>query len=170
MRLNHTLIFLLIILAAFTRLIPHMPNFTAVGALGVFAGVYVERKYLAYVMVLFAMIVSDIFLGFHAISFVVYGAIVFSTFLAGEYGRKNTRLRLAILTLSSSVAFFVITNFGVWLLTDMYPKSITGLSACYIAAIPFFKNQLLGDMFYMSVLAGSVYLIKNIVFFKELEM
>ena len=57
-------------------------------------------------------------------------------------------------TLSSSVLFFVITNFGVWFSGTMYTKTFEGLATCYVAAIPFFRNTLAGDVFYVAVLFG----------------
>ena len=52
--------------------------------------------------------------------------------------------------LLSSLSFFIITNFGVWLMH--YPKSLTGLLECYTLAIPFFRNSLIGDFFFAGVL------------------
>jgi hypothetical protein len=54
------------------------------------------------------------------------------------------------------VLFFVVTNFGVWAFTDMYPRTGDGLTACFIAAIPFFRNTLAGDLFYAAVLFGGL--------------
>jgi hypothetical protein len=58
--------------------------------------------------------------------------------------------------LASSIIFFVLTNFGVWAFGSWYPKTWEGLVACYVAAIPFFHNTLLGDAFYVSVLFGGL--------------
>jgi hypothetical protein len=61
----------------------------------------------------------------------------------------------------SSLLFFVITNFGVWLGSGMYPHSALGLAGCYTAAIPFFNSTLLSDMVYSALFFGSFELAKR---------
>jgi hypothetical protein len=63
--------------------------------------------------------------------------------------------------LASSVLFFVLTNFGVWAFDALYPKTLEGLMACYVAAIPFFRNTLLGDLSYTVVLFGGFALLER---------
>jgi hypothetical protein len=69
-------------------------------------------------------------------------------------------------TLGASVLFYLITNFGVWIdPVSAYPKNFDGLVQSYIAAIPFFRNTLTGDLVYTGVLFGvyelSFYLAKR---------
>jgi hypothetical protein len=71
-------------------------------------------------------------------------------------GRQRSGWRVAGFTLAGSLVFFVVSNFGVWLFQSMYPKSLEGLAACYIAAIPFFRNSLLGDAGYAVLLFGGL--------------
>ena len=63
---------LMILAAAFTRLIPHYPNFTAVGAIALFGGAYFSKKYLAFIVPIVALLISDLFLGFYSGMWVVY--------------------------------------------------------------------------------------------------
>ena len=91
------------------------------------------------------MVLSDLFLGFHSISIVVYAAFLFVSFI-GTQSKKPSVFAILL----SSFSFFVITNFGVWLIS--YPKSWVGLVECYTLAIPFFRNSLLGDFFYAGLM------------------
>ena len=133
------------IIAVLFRLVPHLPNFTPVTAIALFGGLYFSNKTLAYVAPLFIMLLSDLFLGFHSISIVVYAAFLFVSFIGTQ--SKNPSVFAILL---SSISFFVITNFGVWLIS--YPKSWVGLVECYTLAIPFFRNSLLGDFFYAGLM------------------
>jgi hypothetical protein len=143
---------LLIAFAALSRFVPHPANFTPIAAMALFGGVYFDKRY-AFVIPMAAMLVSDYFLGFHNVLPYVYGSFVL-TGLIGIWlkGHKSVGWIVGA-SLSSSVLFFVITNFGVWM-TGGYPQNSAGLVECYVAAIPFFRNTLLGDLLYVGVLFG----------------
>ncbi|HBU06656.1 MAG TPA: hypothetical protein DEB09_01070 [Candidatus Magasanikbacteria bacterium] len=146
---------LLIILGVATRFLPHPANFAPIGAIALFGALYLPKKY-ALIIPLLAMFISDIFIGFYSwqIMVAVYGSFI----LAGILGltiRKNIKFASVLsITLLSSVLFFIITNFAVWAFGTMYIHNFTGLMQSYIMAIPFFKNSLLGDLFYVGVLVG----------------
>ena len=137
---------LFIIVAALMRLIPHPPNFVPITAIAIFAGVKFNNIKIAYTIPISIMLISDLFIGFYSISLFVYLAfiliITYSSFIK-KYSLKNIIL--------SSVMFFVITNFGVWLMGG-YPKSIEGLVLCYTMAIPFFTNSIIADLFFSAIL------------------
>ena len=61
---------------------------------------------------------------------------------------------LAIMTIGSSVLFFVVTNFAVWIMWDYYPNTLEGLIMCYTMAIPFFQNTLLGTVVYTALMVS----------------
>ena len=136
---------LFILVAAIIRLFPHLPNVTPITAMALFSGVYFSNKKLAFAAPLLAMAISDIFLGFHTISIFVYAAFV----LVGVIGMTSKKMSFTSILLSS-ISFFIITNFGVWLIG--YPKTLDGLIECYTLAIPFFRNSLIGDFFYAAVM------------------
>ena len=151
------LCFLLILFAALSRLVPHPYNFTPVGALGLFAGAYLPmRRY--WVLPVIALLISDLFIGFyHPVAMIsVYLAFI----LCGVIGRfvlmqKRSVMRLAVTSLSASCLFFVLSNFGDWLSgINHYPMTLNGLIECYVMAIPFFGNTVLGDLFYVTMLFG----------------
>jgi len=134
------------LLAVVARLVPHPPNFAPIGGLALFSGSHFKKK-IALLIPLAAMLISDVFLGFHNTMIYVYA----SFFLAVLIGRliKNNRWRsLALASLTSSVLFFLITNFGVWLSYSMYPKTLAGLFQSYLMGLPFFRNTILSDFFY----------------------
>ncbi len=156
--------FLIIIFAVILRLIPHVPNFAPISAMALFGGVYLNKEY-ALIVPLLAMFLSDIFLGFHSTILFVYGSFLLIGFM-GIWLSKHKNLRnIFLATFFSSVLFFIITNFGVWINGGLYPKMLTGLLDCYVSAIPFFRNTILGDAFYVSLFFGSYELAIN--FFKK---
>lgn len=134
-----------IAIAAIFRLLPHLPNVTPVTAMALFSGAYFTNKKLAFAIPLLAMLVSDLFLGFSGITLFVYAAFILVSYIGLSSKKMNIKT-----ILFSSLSFFVITNFGVWLIG--YPKTMTGLVECYTLAIPFFRNALIGDFFFAGVL------------------
>lgn len=148
----------IILFAVILRLIPHPPNFAPIAAMALFGGAYLNKRY-ALIVPIIAMLISDYFLGFHNTMLFVYSSFLLTGFI-GLWLRKHRKIKNVFLaTLCSSLLFFIITNFGVWLVGNMYPKTFAGFIECYIAAIPFFRNTLLGDLFYTAIFFGSYELI-----------
>ncbi|OGH84454.1 MAG: hypothetical protein A2261_00245 [Candidatus Magasanikbacteria bacterium RIFOXYA2_FULL_44_8] len=148
-------IYLLLILAVASRFLPHPANFTAIGAIAMFGGLYLPRRY-AVVGPLVAMFVSDIFLGFYhpvTMASVYLGFIIMTGIgLAVRQDKKITTVLGG--TILGSVIFFLITNLSVWIFGGMYAQNLSGLVQCYYMAIPFFKNTLAGDLTYVTILVG----------------
>lgn len=143
----------MIIGGALMRLLPHAPNFAPIAAMALFGGTYLNKKY-AIILPLAAMLVSDLFIGFHDTMIYVYGAFVLTGFM-GIYLRKHKNFKNVIgASLFSSILFFLITNFGVWA-QGMYARDITGLWQSYVMGLPFFRSTLLGDLFYVGVFFGT---------------
>lgn len=147
---------LLILAAALSRLLPNPPNFSPIEAVGLFAGAWLASRWLAVLVPLAALLISDAFLGFHSGMPVVYGAMALIALAAhsGLRGRVSVG-RVAFFGLAGASFFFIVTNFFVWLSSGMYPHSGAGLIACYVAAIPFFHNQLAGVAVYSTALFGA---------------
>lgn len=165
-RQNNTLLLsavLLIVAAAFTRLFPHYPNFTAIGAIAVFGGSVIKDKKLAFLLPLGALLLSDVCLqlftstkGFYGISqYFVYSAFLIITALAAFMKRRSVA-NIALAAIWSGAIFFIISNFGVWLSSDFYPKNLAGLGACYWASIPFYKNEIFGN-FILNLVIGNIF-------------
>lgn len=157
--LNLVTSILLILFAAFSRLIPHPANFTAVAAIALFSGTYMNKKYM-FVIPLAAMLISDLILGFHSTMIWVYGSFLL-IYLVGIWLRSHKKVGfIAGATLFSSVLFFIVTNFGMWL-TGYYGLTFNGLVQCYTLAIPFFRNSLAGDLLYVAVMFGIYELVSR---------
>jgi len=149
---------IIITFAAVMRLLPHPANMAPIAAMALFGGVYLNKRY-ALIMPLLAMGISDIFLGFHDTIVFVYGSFLL-TGLIGLLVRKHKSVQtIALATLISSVLFFLITNFGVWLMGMLYPKTLSGLADAYMMGLPFFRNTLLGDLGYVTLFFGSYELV-----------
>ena len=131
-----------LILAA-SRFIPHPPNFTALIALGFYIPVFFGLRFVPIVAICFA--VTDIFIGFHSTTLFTWGSILFIGYIS-KFFFKSIPLRI-IGALSGALAFFIITNFGVWV-SGGYEKNLYGLIMCYTLAIPFFTYTLLSTLLY----------------------
>lgn len=154
MKQKENLIILFILIAVWFRLIPHLPNFTPVTTLALFSGLMLKRKWLSMSIPLVAMILSDLVLGFSAISMWVYLGFASITMIGWFLDKMNTKSILL-----SSLVFFIISNFGAWVLG--YPHTIEGLIMCYILAIPFFGYSIMGDLFWGYALKYSYKLLEN---------
>ena len=145
--------FFIVIVAVLLRLLPHPPNVAPIAAMALFGGAYLNKKY-ALVLPLAAMLVSDLFLGFHSTMAYVYGSFLV-TGLAGLWlSRHRTIFNIIALTFTSSILFFLVTNFGVWASGGLYPKTFDGLMTSYVMGLPFFRNTLVGNFFYVGALFG----------------
>lgn len=143
-----------VLIAAFSRLIPHPPNFTAIGAMALFGGAYFSKKYLAFLIPLGAMLLTDLVIGFHTTMIAVYISFALIVMIGFSLRENRKAGNLFLASVSSSVLFFAVTNFAVWGMGTFYPLNFTGLAACFTAAIPFFHYNLVGDLLYTAVLFG----------------
>lgn len=149
------MVVVLILLAAASRLLPHPPNFAPIAAIGLFAGAALDRR-AAWLVPLAALLLSDVVLGFyHPVSmFWNYAGFAACLLLgAALLGPARSLPRFAGATLASSLAFFALSNFGMWA-SGYYPRTAAGLVECYVAALPFFRNTLLSDVVYTAALFG----------------
>lgn len=158
----------MILLAAFSRIIPHMPNFSPLGAIGLFGAAHFQKKWLSFLIPIAATWLSDLFINnviyaqyypkfiwFYEGFYWQYGSYLLIT-LAGVFILKkvNTQRVLAG-ALASTAIFFLISNFGCWIGSTFYPQNFSGLITCYAAGIHFLKGTMWGDLFYSGVLFGS---------------
>lgn len=158
----------LIFSAAFCRIIPHMPNFSPLAAIGLFGAARFVKKWQAFLIPITAIWLSDLF-----INNVIYGQYYpkFTWFYEGfywQYGsyllitlagififKKLSAKRVMAGVIIATAIFFLVSNFGSWIGKPTYPQNVGGLITCYIAGIPFLKGTLLGDLCYSAVLFGS---------------
>ncbi len=159
MKIRTTTVIGFVLLAAVSRLLPHPPNVAPIMAMALFGGAYFSDRRLAFLLPLAAMLLSDLVIGLHSQLLPVYAAFALIVLVGRGLQSRRTFAGIAGTTLLGSVLFFVITNFGVWALDQIYPKTWGGLAACYVAAIPFFRNALTGDILYSALLFGGFELL-----------
>ncbi len=156
-----------LLIAAFSRLIPHPFNFTPIAGMALFGGALLTDKKLALAIPLVAMFISDIFLGFHDQMLGVYVSFIMISFIGFWLSSNYNTGKIILASLSSSLLFFLVTNFYCWLIYPMYSKDLAGLISAYTLAIPFYSNDvfgsffvntILGDLFYTSTLFGAYHL------------
>ena len=154
-------IFGIIMFGAIMRLVPHWPNFTPIVAMALFGGAYFKKKYLAFLIPIAALLVSDFVLGFHAYLISVYLSFAIIVGI-GIFMRNRIKVGSVLLaSVSSSLLFFILTNFAVWIGSPFYPQNMLGLMESFTAGLPFLNNGLLGDLFYNTVFFGGFYLAQQ---------
>lgn len=173
-----TIIATLLILAAIIyRVLPHPPNFAPITGVALFGGAVFSRKWLALLIPFVALYMGDLIINntiarsffadvqgfvwfspYMIFNFLAFGLIVF----VGYVGiKKLSFARVIGGALGASLLFFIITNFGSWLTSGFYPRTLTGLIECFVAAIPFFQSTLLGDMVFTFIMFGSYMIAMN---------
>lgn len=156
-------IYLLLILGIATRFIPHPGNFTAMGAIALFSGLYLTKKE-SLLLPLGAMLISDLFIGFYLPSIMasVYIGFILMV-LIGQY-LKN-KIGFWTVTggaLFGSLIFFLLTNTAVWSFGTMYTHNFAGLMQSYYMALPFWRNEIMANLFYTAVLIGGYEMVKKL--------
>ena len=144
----------LILILAFARLIPHPPNFTPIIAVAIMSGYFFRNIYMSFSILLISMLIADIFIGFYENIIFVYMALLLISFVFYKISNKINFKNLFIYSFFGSLIFFIISNFGVWVLGSpevrdiAYAKNLNGLVECYILAIPFFGNTFLSTLIF----------------------
>jgi hypothetical protein len=145
----------LVALGVAGRLLPHAWNFAPIVAIGLFAGAYLDKR-LAFITPVAAMLISDSFIGFYEwrMNLIVYVAMA----LAGGVGillrRRKNPITIGAAAMLGSTLFFLITNAAVWYFGSSYDPGIKGLFASLVAGLPFFRNAIVGDVWYSFALFG----------------
>ncbi|RHX91935.1 DUF6580 family putative transport protein [Leptospira stimsonii] len=160
-RSKSLIVFSLILIAVAGRYFPHPANFSPILAISLFAGAHFASKKLSLVLPVLSLLIGDMFIGFHDLMPVVYGMCLLLVVMGWKLRASSSVGRIVLSSLVGSVAFFAVTNFFVWLTSGMYTLDLNGFAQCYIMAIPFFPNSLLGDLFYTTVLFGAFALIEK---------
>lgn len=164
----------LIVLAALSRVVPHMLNFSPLGAIGLFGAAYFSKKWQALLVPIAAIWLSDLFINnvvyasthpsftwFYNGFYWQYGTYILITIAGFFIFKKVTLPRILVGVLTSTLLFFLVTNFACWPGNPLYAQNFSGLMSCFAAGIPFLKGTLLGDLFYSGVLFGSFALLQQ---------
>jgi hypothetical protein len=161
------LAYLFVVLAILIRFLPHAFHFTPVGAALLFFAAKQPAKRLWVPIALFAA--SDVALNLFVYHFPVSLSTFASVLWYGAYAgigmllkNRESVLRVAGASVSGSVAFFLLSNFMVWLGGTMYPMTLAGLATCFTAAIPFFRGTITGDALFTAVFFGLPVVVKTV--------
>jgi len=163
-----------IFIASFFRLLPHWPNFTPMAAIALMGGALISNRLVGVIIPLIAMLISDIltitFINYRWITFedyfsspstaLLYLSFILITFMGYWLRERQSWSNLALTSLLSACVFFLITNFGDWLINPL-PKTAAGLLATYELGIPFFGYNLLGNLFYTFLFFGVFYYLNT---------
>src|SRR5258705_11145742 len=144
----------IIILAAVLRIVPHPWNFTPIGAMALFSGAMFRDRRVAFLFPPIALFAGAPFVGFHCLIPVVYASFLLSVCIGTGLANRRGILRVGGAVFLGALQFFLVTNFAVWQLFGTYPRTPTGLAACYIAGLPLFGNTLAGDAIYATLFFG----------------
>jgi hypothetical protein len=144
---------LLVVVGVLLRLAPHPWNMTPVGASALFAGARLPLP-VAIAVPVGTLAISDLLIGMHSLWWVTWGTCAIAVLLGALLRDRASALAVGGVTFAGSLLFFITTNVGVWAQGGMYPMTWDGLVACFVAAIPFFQNSLVGDLLWSGVLFG----------------
>ncbi len=180
MRIGSIAIFItMVLLVVGARVLPHPPNFTPLMAVAIFSGALFRGRWMGYLIPLGAMILSDWIIGFHDLSLMVYVSMVPAVWLASRFasdvkpvGEKRSffGLKWMGLGLGSDLIFFVASNFAVWGLSGYYARTAQGLLECFVLALPFLLNQLLGTGTFLGLLLFTWYGLKVLMQWRSAEV
>ena len=148
----------LIAVAVIVRTLPHPDNFTPLTALAIFSGLLLRPR-LALWVPLIAIAASDFFQPTHDLFWLTWGCFYLTTLVGMSLRGRMSALPILAGTLTGTLIFFVLTNLGVWIWQDLYPKTASGLLECYVMALPFVRNAVAGDLVY----AGVFYLVYRLI-------
>jgi len=156
----------LTLISALGRLMPHAPNVTPLGGSCLFAGSRIAG-WLAWVLPLAVMLVTDPLVGGYRLSSIaIYAAFLINVWIGRRFVQKITPMRVGSAAFVGSLQFFLITNFAVWLegslgAAPFYRANFGGLSACYLAALPFWGRTLAGDLLFSGAIFGLYELLRS---------
>jgi len=160
------LAYVFVALAVAMRFLPHSFGFTPVAASLLFFGARgaARRAWIPLVMLASSDVLLTLFwykypfTWDHFVTWAWYAAILW---LGTQLRSTNSWLRIGGSSLAASISFFVVSNFAVWAAwNDMYPKTWQGLMTCYASAVPFFRSNLMGDLFFTAVFFASPFALK----------
>lgn len=147
-------LFMIVLAAAASRLLPHPENVAPIAAMALFGGAKCERTGMAFVLPALALFLSDALIGFYENMAVVYLAFALVVCLGFTLRRRESPAALALASVTASALFFLVTNFAPLTGHGMYAATWEGVTAAYAAGLPFLRNTLLGDGFYTAMLFG----------------
>ncbi len=152
----------IVVALAMFRLLPHLPNVSPVAAMALFGGAYFADKRLAFIVPFLALIFTDFFLGLHDTMLFVYAGFALTVVTGIWLAKRVTFTHTAAAAVFASLLFFLLSNFGVWWMSDgRYAPTLEGLAQCYVAALPFLQNSLVGNLVFTTVIFGGYEMLRQ---------
>ncbi len=159
--------YFIVLVAVAARFVPHPWNFSPVYGALLFAGARLKsRDAVWYPVALLAasdFLLTSVLYHLHfsgwqeAPDLVAFAVLAL---LGRSIRNRVTARNVLAASLAGATAFFLISNFGVWLAFEAYPLTGQGLAACCAAALPFFRNTLESSVLYSALLFGGYELAK----------
>ena len=159
-----------ILIGSISRIIPHAPNFTPIGAICLFGASHFTKKSYAFFVPLLIIFLSDLFINnvlYSSANFILFyndfqwqylSYFLIISFSIYFFKPKISFLNIGFTAISCSLIFYIISNFGVWIGSGIYPFNLIGFISCYFNALPFYLNTLLSFVCYSYILVGAFYL------------
>lgn len=148
------------------RLVEHPENVAPTAAAMLFAGAVLPRRW-GWAAPLAGSVAADAVIGFYTwqVMLTVYASFVAVWALSALLNRAARPARTAVLATAGALLFFLATNWATWMWTDLYPATWAGLATSYAMGVPFFRNTLLGDLFFAGALfsayAGALWTVRH---------
>jgi NADH:ubiquinone oxidoreductase subunit 6 (subunit J) len=167
----------------------HWANMAPLAAVGLFSGAVISNKRYAFLLPVLGQLLADIYFqfftatpGFYDISqLFVYAGLVMATLIGTQMGKpqafkiKPQAFKILGFSVLGSVAFFMLSNFGVWCSIEFgtkdlygYGKGWQGLNTTFVKAVPFFRSSLLADL-YGSIALFGLYFLLQLAFISKLQ-
>ena len=144
----------MIVFAAAVRIAPHPWNFTPVGAMALFSGAILRDSRIAFLLPLVALFAGDVFGGLYRLMPMIYASFLVNVLIGRWLAGHRSVARIGAAVFLGALQFFLVSNFGMWLVYDTYPHTLGGLAACYLGGLPLFGNTLAGDAIYAALFFG----------------
>lgn len=146
---------IILVLASVMHLLPHPFGVSSIGALAIYGGAHADRKF-SWLIPALPLLAGHLLFGFYDVTVMLFVYVGFGTsallasFLLGQ---KRSGPRLAVAVATGAFAFFLISNYSIWLV-GMYPPTMAGLIACYLNGLPYLATALLADGLYSLIFFG----------------
>ncbi len=149
---RYLIILFLVLLLVVSRNLSFIPNFTPTISLIVFASTMFRNYYILASIVIASQLISDYFLGYYSSIFFVYLGYILLAFASKFILKEIYFVPIIGTSIISVFIFFLVSNYGVWQMMDIYEYSLSGLIECYIAGIPFLKYSLISTLLYSTTM------------------
>ncbi len=162
---RYLVILFAVVLLIISRSLSFIPNFTPTISLIVFISIMFRNHYILAFIIVLSQIISDYFLGYYSSMLFVYLAYVSIAISSKHILKKLNFIHVIGTSCISVLIFYLVSNYGVWQMMDLYQYNLNGLVQCYIAGIPFLKYSLISTLLYST----TIYVLFKVTLSKYLD-